>query len=260
MRKSILYLIISTTLPLLLASCQKVINLNLSASPSQIVIQGNVYDVPGPYVITISKSVAFDQPNIFPPVSGATVTIGDNTGFSEQLIEKEAGKYVTTGLQGVPGHTYTLTVNVDGDTYTATSFMPQKVNLDSVYIDRTWAAMKVKMVAFQFQDPDSADNYYRMVLFKDSIQQDNIIVFNNRFVQGKQIQSMLRLDDDTFTTGSLATLWLECIDKDVYTFFSTAHNADGGSTSPANPISNISNGALGCFNACTISAKSIITP
>src|ERR1700722_4665701 len=62
---SAFYIIIGV---LFIASCQKVINIDLnSASPAMIIV-GNVNDQPGPYTVTLSQTVNFSQPNTFPAV------------------------------------------------------------------------------------------------------------------------------------------------------------------------------------------------
>ena len=66
-------------------------------------------------------------------------------------------------------------------------------------------------------------------------------------------------DDNKLETGDYVAVWLECIDKGVYEYFRTAGEGDQ-SASPSNPTSNISNGVLGYFNACSVRKMSIIVP
>ena len=60
--------------------------------------------------------------------------------------------------------------------------------------------------------------------------------------------------------GDSIKVWLECIDHGVFEYFRTANRDGGHSTSPANPVSNITNGALGYFNACSVRKKVFIYP
>src|SRR5579872_6522569 len=121
----------------LLFSCQKVVTLNLDTVPPQLVIQGEVTDQPGPYTVNISRSVDFYADNAFPAVSGAIVHISDGQGVTDSLVETSPGNYVTQALAGRPGNTYTLSVSVDGTSYTAVSVMPFPVPLDSVTLEHT---------------------------------------------------------------------------------------------------------------------------
>ena len=86
-------------------SCEKVIQLDLKNSTPHVVIQGNIYDQPGPYVVQISSSVNFDASSTYPPVTGAKVVISDNLGQSEILTESLPGNYITSRLRGIPGRT-----------------------------------------------------------------------------------------------------------------------------------------------------------
>ena len=73
-----------------LTSCEEVIDLDLGDTPPQINIEGVVSTDPGPYTVKITQSVNYGEKNIFPPVSGALITISDEGGRSEVLEEREA--------------------------------------------------------------------------------------------------------------------------------------------------------------------------
>jgi hypothetical protein len=64
--------------------------------------------------------------------------------------------------------------------------------------------------------------------------------------------------DNKSETGDMVTIWLECADQYVFEYFLTAGREGGQSASPANPSSNISNGTLGHFNACSVRKISFI--
>jgi hypothetical protein len=259
MNKSKIIIFIAIILSLCFSSCQKVIDLKLNTSSSQIVIQGNIYDENGPFTVKISKSVDFDKSNIYPAVIGAMVVISDNAGNSDTLTEVSSGIYITSVLRGVPGHTYTLTVKTDGQTYTASSIMPDAVEINSIYIENSLFGNE-KQVTLDFSDPANIDNYYRLIEYVNNIQQDQIYAVSDKLYQGKEISYSIMSQDskNKLETGDKVTIWLECMDKFVYEYFRTASREDGQSASPANPTSNISNGALGYFNACSVRAISII--
>jgi hypothetical protein len=253
-----MFLLVAIALTDLLFSCQKVIDLKLNTSPSQIVIQGNVYDQPGPDTVRISKSVNFDSTNVFPAVSEATVIINDNTGNSEALTEIYPGTYITSSLQRVPGRTYTLSVKTGGQTYTANSTMPPAVAIDSVYLGNSWFTNQ--QVNIEFEDPANIANYYRLIEFVNNAQVENFFVTSDKLNDGKMINYLIWNDVNRLKPEKVVTIWLECIDKGVYDYFRTAGLNDTQTVSPANPSSNISNGALGYFNACSVRKKSIVVP
>jgi hypothetical protein len=251
--------IISIVLVIVFSSCQKVIDLDLNSASSQIVIEGNVYDQTGPYLVKISQTVNFDESNVYPPVTGATVEISDDVGNSEVLTESSSGTYITSALQGISGRTYTLTVASKGKTYTATSTMPNPVNIDSIYLEKSMFGND-KLVSVNFNDPANTNNYYRLIEFINNERQTGFNVTDDNLNQGKIISYsfMSAGNDSKLETGDNVTVWLESIDDNVYEYFRTAGRDGGQSSSPSNPTSNISNGALGYFNACSVHEISII--
>jgi hypothetical protein len=244
----------------LFSSCEKVIDLDLNTSSSQIVIQGNVYDQAGPYTVKLSKSVNFDESSSYPAVTGATVTISDDAGNAEILSGDSSGIYSTSQLQGVPGRTYTLEVETGGQTYTASSKMPPAVEIDTLYEEQSDYS-GYRQLSFQYKDPADIKNYYRILDFVNDTIQNYFITENDLISEGKLISGTLLYDSEDLKSGDSYTLWLECIDEGVYDYFYTASlNGGDSTTSPANPTSNISNGALGYFNACAVRKKSFIVP
>lgn len=264
MRKNrILFLTLIAT-AYLFTSCQKVIQLDLGSSVPLLVIQGNVYDVAGPYEIRISKTVNFDTPNIYPAVTNAIVTISDNKGNSEELSQSSAGTYVTSTLRGMPGRTYNLTVNVDGKAYTASSYMREGVHIDSVYF-RNAIFGRRKLVALKFNNPSGQEYFYRVIHFVNDKQADGFNVFSENTSKVDTISYSFMATNSTPTVanpllvkGDIISVWLECVDKGVFEYFRTANSEGGQNASPANPVSNITNGALGYFSACSVSKDSII--
>lgn len=236
-----------------MTSCEKVVTLQLNDSTPRVVIQGNVYDQTGPFYIKISKSVAFDESNSYPPVTGARVEITDNMNQSEVLTESFDGTYKTSRLRGIPGRNYTLTVKTGSDTYQSIATMPPAVSIDSIYFASSPFSGE-KAATVRFSDPPFVVNYYRLVYFVNGVQQKEFYILDDELFQGGTIKYALmpRGSGLKLVKGDNVTVWLESIDKGVYEYFRTSGHENGQSTSPSNPVSNISNGALGFFNACSV--------
>ena len=243
-----------------MTSCEKVIQLDLSTTEPQLVIQGNIYDEPGPYVVNISRTVNFDQPNVFPPVTNATVTVSDNVGQSEVLTPSTPGNYVTSTLKGIIGRTYTLTVNLDGKTYTSSSTIPEAVEIDSVYLKKSFFGEY--LIALNLNNPPNKDNYYQVIHLVNGKQIPGFSVFGDNSDQFESISYSFMTANTipALVAGDSINVWLECIDHPVFEYFRTANRNGGRSASPANPVSNITNGALGYFNACAVRKKIFIYP
>ena len=258
MRKNRSILLTLVVVSVFLSSCQKVIHLDLSSSVPQLVIQGNVYDEVGPYMVTLSKTVNFDAPSIYPPVTNAIITISDNAGKTDTLSQTTDGTYVTSTLQGAPGRTYTLKVIVDGETYTSSSTMPEAVNIDSIYFKKAPLG-RGTLVAVDIKNQPNKDNFYRVIHFENGVQATGFSVFSDNTSDIEKISFSFRPTTDTTTgapqklaKGDIITVWLECLDKGVFEYFRTANREGGQNASPANPVSNISNSALGYFSTSTV--------
>jgi len=248
-------------------SCQKVVNLKLNSVYPYTVIEGEITDLAGPYTVTIRQSVNFSSDNTFPAISGALVRVTDNEGVTDTLTETAPGVYTTHILQGKPGNTYTLTAFAHDTLYTATSTMPYPVPFDSVTFNKSGGfGDKDIWAAPNFQDPPGIKNYYQFIEYINGQQlTKDIFVLDDRLSDGKYISRNLRNDSSYLAVGDNLEVKMYCIDENIYNYFyqldqSQGSNAFNTTASPANPATNIDNGALGYFSAHTVrSVKTKVT-
>ena len=248
-------------------SCQKVIEVSVNNAAPQIVINGEVTDQPGPYQISLTQSISYTADNVFPAISGASVTIRDNMGLYDSLTETSPGTgvYAThSGWQGTPGNSYTLSVTVAGKTYTAVSTMPQPVNLDSVgfTLEARGRASSIIDAVPYFQDPPGIANYYEFTETINGALLHSILIFDDRLSDGKYISEPIRDDSSNLQVGYQLAFSMYCIEQNVYQYlFELEQIVDQNgfsSVSPSNPDTNLSGGALGIFSAHTLQTKQTI--
>ena len=251
--------------------CQQVVSVDLNTANPHMVIEGNVTDQPGPYTVLLSKTGDyFEQSLVFPTVTGALVTVTDDMGQADTLKETVPGTYQSSKLAGIPGRTYELTVATGGTTYTATSSMPPKVTIDSLYALQRPAGRGEPGydVYITFKDPPQPGNYYRInatasnLPLADSIDGRRYRLYTDKLTNGNEMQERIRAGRN-IAQGDTITIQLLSIDKASYDFFNTLSDilqSDQAATSlaPANPNSNISNGSLGYFAAYTVDTRQII--
>ncbi|MDR0833011.1 MAG: DUF4249 domain-containing protein [Candidatus Symbiothrix sp.] len=255
-------------LALLFASCEKVIDLDYKSNQSKIVIEGNITNEAGPYLVKITKSMSLTETGAYTTIDDATVSISDDAGNSETLVSQGNGVYNTTTLTGVEGRTYTLTVHAEGQTYTAQSTMPQQVPFDSIKVEKTTVMGNEINYNFipVYQDPMEVGNNYRFVLWLNNQLIKQHLVLNDEVKNGQVNTIKLELDDDDLELkpGDLINIEMQCIDKKVSLFYTAlalmGDTGPGGGTTPNNPPNNISNGALGVFSAHTVATKSVTVP
>jgi hypothetical protein len=268
MKKHILFFSIILPSVLSISSCTEVVDINLNKAAPKLIIEGSVSDQPSDCYVKLSKTVNFDEPNNFPKVTGALVKISDNFGNTDLFTEKSAGFYTSLSFQGFAGREYTLSITAEGKTYTSTSVMPDPVKIDSIWQDKYvmgnfGGGGTIKYVKIQFKDPEGKNNYYRFVQTINGTEYNDIIIDNDQLRDGNNITQEIVRIDPRLKTGDNITMELQTIDKNVFSYFAqlnqiSGHGFGGQSASPANPISNFNNGALGYFSAYSVRSKRIV--
>lgn len=268
--REIRIILCTVSLLFILSSCEKVIELDLNEAEKKYVIEAVITDQPGTAKVLITQTKNFDDDNNFPGISGATVTIAENGGAITSLTETSPGVYEAAGLAGSPGKTYQLTVNIGGNTFTASSTMLQKVNLDSVYVTDEFLFTDTRKIAnVDYQDPAGRGNSYRFIQYINNKKEDEIFVQNDDYTDSRNVNSKLFFfpeDDDTAShikSGDTLRIEMLCIDQPIYTYwFSLIRSATGsdGQATPSNPVTNMQGGALGYFSAHTFQRKEIVVP
>jgi len=241
-------------------SCEKVVNLRLDNAEPQLVIEGVVTNQLANQIVKISQSVPFDNSNVFPPVSGAIVTIADNHGNIYNLNETVAGTYSSPRFQGRSGYTYTLTIQANNKTYTAASTMPNQVRFDDLTYKDSFFNPDKKIMVLHYQDPVNVLNQYRFVLYKNSVQAKTIFANDDNFSNGRYVDFDLYQDKSDIRVGDNVLVEAQCIDRNVYLYwFSLEQQQDNGNVgpTPSNPPSNLSNNALGYFSAHTVQSLAL---
>lgn len=268
MLRKIKYLSLLLAVSFSICSCEKVIDVELNTSPNQLVIEGNITNKLGMQTIKISQSVAYTEPNDYPAVQGAVVNVTDDQGSSWIFTESTPGSYTFGAFKGEPGRTYSLKVNINNVLYTASSTMPDSVGIDSLDVKVfNFGSEKQKQAQVHYKDPAGVANQYRFVLKVNGFQSRSVYSENDRFTDGNNVPSVMFFngkndDDDELKTGDNVEVEMQCIDKNVFTYWNTlsqqSQNGPGGGVTPGNPPSNISNDALGYFSAHTVSKKEMV--
>lgn len=259
----ILYLyVFSIAFTSLLSSCEKVIDLELKKADPVIVIEASISNQYENHFVKISKTIPFDQLSTFNGLKGAQVTLSSSTGLNQVFAEIGPGIYRSPRFNGTPGVTYTLRVQAEGKVYSANSTMPYPVVPDSIGFKTLsfFGESNVYPTVF-YKDPPNIQNQYRYILKINGKAQGDI-VFEDRFNDGNSVSDIIIYDgEDDINPGDIVDIEMQCIDRNVFKYFFAISQIGGNGgppVAPANPVSNFDNGALGIFNACTKSSKSVI--
>lgn len=246
-------------------SCTKIIDVEVNDSEPKLVIEAN-YDATSERVqVNLSMTKNVFEGGVNPIVTGASVEISDFNGVSTPLIDQGNGTYLLENYIPIFETNYSISVNVNGEVYQSTTYLPAVVALDSlsqVFTEASLFGEEGYVVFMNFTDPAGTPNFYRAM----------------RNVNGEALNSLgdQFIFDDTFSEGNTQTVPFfgsrhqdgDSISVEFRSYSEASYNyysqlfalvGDGGqSAAPANPVSNWSNDALGHFAAWGFDLKYIV--
>ncbi len=142
-------------LPVFLATCVEKYMPELDKYENLLVVDGMITNKPGPYTIKLSRSSAINVSG-YKPQAGAEITIFDDVGNSETLIETEPGVYSTSqsGIQGVIGRKYKITITTSDNNIYESDYeeLYGPSQIDSVYAEVEYHhnSLYSELVGYQF--------------------------------------------------------------------------------------------------------------
>ncbi len=243
-------------------SCQKVVVLDLNTADPILVIEGNITSDPGPQTVYISTSGSFYTAEGIEPIGDATVIIKDETGKIDTLDMYTPGIYYTYNFTGKEDMEYSIEVFHDNEVYTGTEVFPVKKSIDSLsYVvnegifgdglnedgDTTYN------IFCRFQDPEETIDYYRIVVYlNDTLVQtgfNSYLVFDDELFNGQLFD--FEITGSGAIKGDSLKIELQSTGYNTFLYYSGLNDALSGGlgSTPYNPISNLSNEALGYFGA-----------
>ncbi len=231
----------------LLINCTEPIKLDLKNQESYLVIEGWITkNDTTPKWVRLSYSKPYFDENNFPGLSNALVIVRDNVSQIDTFSWNDSlQRYEATTLKGIPERTYRLEVHYNNRTYTAETFLPNSIPLDTVVfiqIEENLLLEKGYRPVIVVKEPDTLGNFYRIRLFKNDTLQGfppKDVITDDQFFNGNQLFLPLPYSlqkDDT------CLIELSFIDKKNYDFFNSIHwqlGSDGIYTPP--PVDIISN-------------------
>lgn len=265
-------------------SCEKNIDFKLNAVPPVLVIDAQIENGTAPTVALSSSLDFFSEispqllSNSF--VHNAEVTMSNGTlthKFKEYAVPLGNGYSIyyygidssnlATAFVGQFDKQYSLTIKVDGKTYTAITTIPP---LTKVF-DSLWTVLpppgvdtSKRLLMARAIDPPGLGNYVRYFTKRNSgpFLPGFNSVFNDEVVDGTTYQGIVEPgvdrnsslpngDDRLFARGDTISFKLSNIDKATFTFWNTwefnQQSIGNPFSQPGKVIGNISNGALGAF-------------
>jgi hypothetical protein len=238
-------------------SCEKVIDVDLNKEDPKIVIEGRFTAGETASTVLITRTLNFDETGPYPTIDNAVVTVIDNLGNAQVLTFSGNGIYTTNGYPIVEGRSYTVSVTVDGTTYTATSTVPSLIEIDTLKIlDIAFGPDTIHALIPARYDAAGVANYYQFDIYRNGERVPGIFLQNDDFTDGILVEEPLFAED--IESGDTALVNMYCIDQPVFNYFFALLQNE--TATPANPTSNFSGGCLGYFSARTKHTATVIIP
>ena len=235
---------------LLFSSCSDVVQLDLNNSDPRLVIDASIElneSGTSSTRVQLTRSAGFyDEEIVF--VNDALVSITDADGSLIPIPFVSDGVYSTNfpfiRMNNPTENSYTLTINDNGDIYTATESLEPTVPFTDVEQETIsgFGDDLTEVTAF-FNDPSGLGNYY---LFEyTDIDNEQVDTRDDEFSDGNRTQTTFFIEEAV--PGTVATIRIKGIDQRCFNFYETllqqAGEGGGGpfATQPAVVRGNIIN-------------------
>lgn len=261
-----------------MAGCEEEYLVNTNPADELVVIEGLVTDEPGNQFVKLSRSAGFYDTGKTPRITDAAVTVTDDLGNTTAFLHNprnhpdSAGYYKPEGVfVGAVGRTYHLSVTADGQVFEADDTLYPVTSIDS---------LTYRIDEEERSDPEFPERYYEVLIYtrepretkdfylfnfyrNDSLTRDNPsdIFYTDDVLLAESIDGITM--PIYFSAGDKATVQAFSISREAYVFYSDLYNLlnnDGGmhSPPPANSRNNLTNGALGFFQASAIETMAVV--
>ena len=286
---------------MLFTGCEKNFDIGLDHTEPQLVVEAYINtEIPEYNYVILSKSQTIENTEITSiPVKNALVKISEGSLMQNNTIAwdrnstvilKETtlpdvpagisdGIYIDPRLQtdpsqalrGIPGKYYLLEIEVNGETYTASTPLLYPIPIDQLstgyhYTDDDGSSKG--RITVQFKDPDTTGNfqlfYWRHTDNKESFGWGSLGT-SKRIINSDENNngSYMRLTNSYgFVKGDSITYYMANVTRDVYNFwdsYNKSRNSNGPLSTPVSLTSNISgNNVTGCFSGLAISTATIV--
>ena len=242
----------------LLTSCEKDIDIDYHQVPSLYVVEASVNNTH--MEARVSKTQNMDDNSTQSSLNNAVVVITGDDGSSRKLSYLSNGRYFSKD-EGVPGVTYTITVDIDGEHFTATSTMQKKPTINSFRVIRKKITTEWFQIGeLKFQDLPNEDNWYFMHIYRNDTGY-RWAVLDDRNDPNKERQQLFTFfregegGSDVLRDGDDLRIELYTIDQGAYDYLYSMQMMENTGT---NPLTNFTGGCLGYFSAQWLVTKAYI--
>lgn len=190
---------------IIFVSCEDVIDVKVSEGQERLVIEASLDWEKGTsgnnQVIKLSKSSPYFDNNTNNIVTGASVKVTNNNTLAEYLFDDENdGTYTISNFMPVIGHSYSLEVIYNGETYTGSETLTAVPDINRITQSVEGGFDdELLEVNIYYTDPADEENYYLTKYVEEGDLFPVLEDMSDEFVNGNEIHDFWEKEDDEDT-------------------------------------------------------------
>lgn len=255
----------------LFISCLDVVEVDLEEATPRLVVDASIKwqngESPNQQLIQLSKTRNFYDDEVA-WVSGAQVMITDEDNQQFSFQETAPGQYETSEMQATIGKNYQLSINVEGQSYSANERLVNRTLIDTIIQGEEggFSGDEKEVVVYFFDDPEE-ENYYLTRFKTDFLAFPEIDLQSDEFNNGNQMSASFSSED--LASGDVVEIEFFTISKAYHDFLFKLLLQTGSAGGPfqAQPasvrgnvvnIENLENSPFGYFSISTFEKATVI--
>lgn len=251
-----------------LYSCTEVIDIDLNSTNPAIVAEGYM-EPDSAASLRLTYTTDYFNMEAAKVIEDASVRINDQSGTSEDMDYRGDGVYTSEQMKGVVHNNYTLTIEVDGNTYSGSSILLPPADIASISYselllgDPELSQLLGYSLNVAFEEIPDLDIYYALKIRKNGLNAANTYGLASGRIndEGNFVYSS---QDFFVLPGDTIELAVYSIDFEAYTYYSEVNEGLSGnmimSPAPFNASSNLGEDILGYFMARSRIDTSFVVP
>ncbi|MEO1012216.1 MAG: DUF4249 domain-containing protein [Bacteroidota bacterium] len=221
-----------------LTSCEDVIDVEVQTEPERLTVEASLDWEKGTsgnmQSIRLGKSTPFFDTTGNTAVTGASVRVlNDSDGTEFVFADQGNGEYNTDTFIPILNQSYTLEIQYNGDTYSATETMMAVTDITEINQTRENGfdedALEVNII---FTDPAEEGNAYLFRFQEEGDLLPDLEEFNDEFVNGNQIEWYYEKesedDEEEFVPGDVIDIDFHGISEDYHNYMRILIEQSGG--------------------------------
>ncbi|WP_353780242.1 DUF4249 family protein [Winogradskyella sp. 3972H.M.0a.05] len=224
-------------------SCTDTVDVDVPNGGSRLVVEASINWEKGTsgqtQTIKLSESTAFFDANPDVPITGASVVVTrDDDGLQFIFEDQNNGDYVTTNFEPEIDQSYTLEIEYNGQTYTATETLMSVTEINDIEqtLEGDGDEEEIQLKVF-FDDPANIDNYY-LGEFNSSVNTLlTLSALSDQFTDGNE--NFIEFDNEDLVAEATVDISIYGISESYYNFISILidqSESDGGGPFQTTPV------------------------